>query len=192
MEERGIVLRRHGAGTFVRSGSVLSYLNENFSVVESIRAANMIYSVKDVRVEMRPANNELAQSLQLKIDDPVLEVERTRVVDGMPAAYTLDCFPGAIVSDISAVKSEASKESLYSLLRDRFQLVISFGVAHVTCLEATPIIAEKLNVKIGSPVLNLKQIDFTAEEKPVVYTMDYYLSGVFDFVIFRKGGGIRQ
>jgi len=140
---------------------------------------------------MRPADLELAQNLQVMVDDPVLEVERTRIADGKPAAYTLDRFPGVIVSDVDAIKSEASRESLYSLLRDRFQLVVSYGIAHITCLEAPPIIAQKLDLKVGAPVLNLKQIDFTAEEKPAVYTMDYYVSGIFDFVIFRKGGGIR-
>jgi len=192
MEERGIILRRHGAGTFVRSGSILNYLNENFSVVEWIRAANMVYAVKDVRVEIKPANHEMAQNLQLNMGDPVLEVERTRLANGKSVAYTLDRFPGTIVSDINAIKNETSKGSLYGLLRDRFQIVVSCGIAHITCLEATPELSQKLNLEVGTPIMNLKQIDFTAEEKPVVYTMDYYVTGVFDFVIFRKGAGIHR
>ena len=191
MEERGMVVRRQGVGTFVRSDSILNYLNENFSVVEAIRAANMVYSVSDIHLEMKTADADMAKALQLQEGDPVLELERTRVADGRPVAYTIDRYPGAIVSDIEAIRNEAAKGSLYSLLRDRFQIFVSHGIAHLTCLGATPIISNRLKIKISAPVFNLTQTDFTVEDRPVIYTVDYYVPGIFDFMIFRKGAGTR-
>ena len=52
--------------------------------------------------------------------------------------------------------------------------------------KAMRIMANKLNIKMGSPLFLMEQTDTDQTGRPVVFSREYFVSDYFDFVIYRR------
>ncbi len=191
LEERGMIVRKQGVGTFLRNRGIVDQLNENFSVVELVRSANMDYGAKDVSVNKVPSNKKIAEKLQIESGEPVILVQRTRTANQRPAAFSLDYFPSWVVPDPDIFKDAVLNDTLYRVLKETLHISISYGIAHLFSENASLAISKTLELEQNCAIMKLEQVDYDARENPVLYTNDYYAPGIFDFVVFRKGGGVR-
>lgn len=189
LEDEGLITRRHGKGTFVRSGSILQNLNFNFGTTEMIRSASMVPGTAHLTIQIAPAPQEAATALSVPLGAPVVTIERIRTADDKPVVYSWDYIPQSLVGDVGVDAFQTDKEegSLYHLLKDSFGLVIEYGVARVLPVNASAEVAAHLHVREGSVLLCLLQTDYTAGEEPVLYSCEYHLPDAFDFIIMRKG-----
>src|SRR5690349_13282822 len=79
LEQEGLLIRRHGHGTFVRSAARLrGSLNANLSATEVIRGHGMDPGTRDARVDEVVADDELAGRLGLAAGASILRLERVR------------------------------------------------------------------------------------------------------------------
>ncbi|MBL8095488.1 MAG: GntR family transcriptional regulator [Anaerolineales bacterium] len=189
LEDEGLITRRHGKGTFVRSGSILQNLNFNFGTTEMIRSANMLPGTARAAAQIAPATQDVATALNVAIDTPVITIERIRTADQKPVVYSWDYIPQTLIgdADVDAFKKNSEDGSLYHLLKASFGLVIEYGVARVLPVSASSHVAQQLHVAEGSVLLCLLQTDYTAGDEPVLYSCEYHLPDAFDFIIMRKG-----
>ncbi|HRE25923.1 MAG TPA: GntR family transcriptional regulator [Anaerolineales bacterium] len=189
LEDEGLITRRHGKGTFVRSGSILQNLNFNFGTTEMIRTANMTPGTAHAAAQIAPATHDVATALNIPVDTPVVTIERIRTADQKPVVYSWDYIPHALIGDdeVDVFQSDREDGSLYHLLKSHYGLVIEYGVARVLPVSATPQVAQSLQVPDGSVLLCLLQTDYTAGDEPVLYSCEYHLPDAFDFIIMRKG-----
>ena len=94
LEQEGLLIRRHGHGTFVRSAARLrGSLNANISATEVIKGHGMEPGTSHARVEEVSADEEIASILGLAPGAPVLRLERVRTADGRPVIFTVDVIP---------------------------------------------------------------------------------------------------
>lgn len=189
LEDEGLITRRHGKGTFVRSGSILQNLNFNFGTTEMIRSANMLPGTSLAGAQIAPATPDVATALNLAVDTPVVTIERIRTADQKPVVYSWDYIPQSLIgdADVGAFQTNNEDGSLYHLLKTRFGLVIEYGVARVLPVSASSNVAQRLQVPPGSVLLCLLQTDYTASDEPVLYSCEYHLPDAFDFIIMRRG-----
>lgn len=188
LEDEGLITRRHGKGTFVRSGSILQNLNFNFGTTEMIRSASMVPGTALAAAQILPAAKDVASALSVPIGAPVVALERIRTADHKRVVYSWDYVPRALIGDADVTAFEAREEvSLYHLLKSQFGLVIEYGLARVLPVSASADVASQLQVPDGSVLLCLLQTDYTASDEPVLYSCEYHLPDAFDFVIMRKG-----
>ena len=47
-------------------------------------------------------------------------------------------------------------------------------------------IAEALELVIGTPILNMEEVDFDIDGKPVFYSNQYFVEGMFNHTVLRK------
>ncbi len=190
LEQEGLVIRRHGHGTFVRSSARLrGSLNANLSATEVIRSHGMEPGTSHARIERRTPPPAVAEQLRLATGDVVIHLERVRTADGRPVIFTIDMIPARLFED-AAVKPEVLLDpalSLYRLYAERLGRSITDGQAAIRLTRADGLVAERLETAVGSPILQVEQVDATAEGEPVLFSIESYVADTFEFRVHRRG-----
>jgi GntR family transcriptional regulator len=191
LEERGMISRRHGRGTFVRERPIQKELNRNFGITSMIRAAGYAPSARGSVVVSAVADAELAERLGLTAGDPVWHVERIRLADDRPVVFSTDSLPGSLFArdDLDVVVS-GEEQSLYSLLHNLRGIVIYRGEAELVPCKASAQLRARLEAKSGAPLLCIKQVDFDQRGRAVMYSVEYHVADWVRFSVERIGPGI--
>jgi GntR family transcriptional regulator len=190
LEQEGLVIRRHGHGTFVRSSARLrGSLNANLSATEVIRSHGMEPGTSHARVDRRPPPPDVAARLDLAPGEALVQLERVRTADHRPVVFTVDMMPARLFED-AGVDPEVLLDpglSLYRLYVERLGRSITDGQATLRLTRADEVTAERLAMPVGSPILRLEQVDATGEGEPVLFTVESYIADTFEFSIHRRG-----
>jgi GntR family transcriptional regulator len=190
LEQEGLLIRRHGHGTFVRSTNRLrGSLNANLSATEVIRSHGMEPGTSHARVERHRPPPSVAEQLGLGADAEVIRLERVRTADGRPVIFTVDMMPVRLFED-AGVDPEILLDpalSLYRLYAERLGQSITDGQAAIRLIHADALVAERLGMAIGSPILAVEQIDANAEGEPVLFSIESYVADTFEFSVHRRG-----
>jgi DNA-binding GntR family transcriptional regulator len=190
LEQDGLLLRRHGYGTFVRSTHLLhGSLNINLSATELIRAHGMEPRTQDVGLQRAEASSHEADRLGLALGAPVLVLERVRTADGRPVVFTRDVIPAALFEAASVDPQELLSygRSLYRFLAERLGRSVVDGIARINPEVVSPAMAARLKVPAGTPMLMLEQVDSDASGERVLLSWDHFVAEVFEFVVHRRG-----
>ena len=190
LEQEGLLIRRHGYGTFVRSSARLrGSLNANLSATEVIRSHGMEPGTSHARIERRLPPPAVAEQLRLEADAQVIQLERVRTADGRPVIFTIDMMPARLFEH-AAVDPESLLDpglSLYRLYAERLGRSITDGQATIRLIHADELVAERLAIQPASPILRLEQVDATAEGEPVLFSAESYVPDTFEFSVHRRG-----
>lgn len=196
LEEAGFVRRRHGRGTFVtgQATSLRNNLNVNSGVTDLIAAAGWTPGTRDVAAGTRAATQAEADALGLSRGDPVVAVRRTRLADGRPVVAVEDVMGEALLAragmSLDAIAEALESKALYDVL-DRLGLSVHHGVADLRPTRAGAEGGRRLEVAPGSVVVLIEQIDFTADDEPVLLSREQHRPDVFQFRVYRRGPGSR-
>ncbi len=187
LEEQGLIVRRRGLGTYVREKSIVKDLNTNFGISEMITAAGMKPGTRTAEVRQEKAAAEVAAALAVAEGAPVVVVERVRTADERPVVLSLDILPAALLGDRALDSIHLESQSLYKYLGDELQTRVVRGVARLGPVASTADMADKLDVRRGTPLLRIAQTDYDVADRPILHSIEYHLPDAFVFVINRKG-----
>jgi GntR family transcriptional regulator len=187
LEDRGLIVRRHGRGTFVAKRPIRKDLNRNFGITAMIRSGGYQPGTRGLELRDEPADRDLAQSLGLSSGDPVIVLERVRLADDRPVVWSRDAMPRRFLDVAQAMSG--GDASLYGLLYKRHQVAVTRGVAELSPTSATASLAERLQVKRGAPLMYIKQVDYDGSGTPVLCSIEYHVSDWISFTLERLGPG---
>src|SRR5215207_9404407 len=131
LEENGLVIRRHGVGTFVRNQPILKNLNFNFGITEMIESAGLKAGTSHLALQKEAADKERAEQLRVEPGTPLITVERIRTADGRPVVYSLDTLAESLVQRAGFDPELLLTESIYSLLQTSIGQAIEYGIARL-------------------------------------------------------------
>lgn len=190
LQERGLIQRKHGKGTFVRERPILKELNRNFGITSMIRAAGYTPSTGESAVIAAQADADIAARLDLEEGAPTWQVERVRLADGRPVVFSVDIVAKDLLGheDIKALV-EGKESSFYAVLHKKGGVTISRGDADLAPCKTTPRLRSLLEVKQGVPLLCIRQVDFDQRGRPVVYSIEYHAADWVTFRLERFGPG---
>lgn len=186
LEEGGLILRRHGVGTFVLEHPIINNFGINYGVSEMIRMANMTPGTSEFNVTEKPASDDIAAQLAIEPGSMVKVVERIRTANDKPVVYSLDFMPISLFGGKEISLKLQPDFSLYDFLQNEFNIIIEYGVASITPVKANMKIAEKLAQKKNSILLFVCQIDYQVNDTPVLYTYEYNLPEAFNYGFLRR------
>ncbi len=156
LEERRIVERRHGAGTFVRRPTLAQPLTAT-SFHEDMRRRGYAPSSRLVGTGTEAADARLAEQLEIAVGDPVLVVRRLRLADGEPMALEDLHVPGERAPGLHGDDLDGDV-SFYRLLRERYGRQVRSGHQTVAPAVLRADDARLLDVASGAAALRFVRV----------------------------------
>lgn len=189
-EGQGLIRRRQGVGTFVVDSR--QTIESTFDVLESIetQAQRLGLSIVMGHHETRTdfAGEEFAKKFGISPDTPVQTISRSINIGDRPVAYLVDTLPVSLLAQTSYSKGIEFNGSILDLLvRERPQL-ISHSEAIISAVPAASIIAKRLQLQRGDPILKLDGNLFNKEGQIIDISQSYYVPGFYKFRAVRQIG----
>ncbi len=175
LETLGLVVRRHGSGTFVAQ-RVEQSLTGLTSFTEDLRARGRLPGVHWTERRLVTASAEEALALGLGPQAQVARLERVRLADGEPLALER-----AVLSAQHLPDPQDVTDSLYSHLQRR-GLRPERAVQRLRAAAAAPREAELLSIAPGAPVLSIERLSFLPGGAVLEFTRSHYRGDRYDFV----------
>jgi GntR family transcriptional regulator len=175
--EEGLVVSSPGRGWYVSEGPLSEPPNMLLSFTAMARARGFDPSARVLRSEVRSATLDESESLQVAPGAELLELERVRLLDGLPVAVDRSLVPVALCPAI--VTSDFARESLYDVLAREARVVPISAACTIEATSAGEEIGSLLDVGPHEPVLVSQQVTKDRSGRPVelsriVYRGDRY------------------
>lgn len=173
LEQRGLVRRvvgRHG-GTFVAEPKVERDLSAPAGLTEQLRRQGHRAGAQVLSTRGSPSSRRTATALGLPPGDPVFEIVRLRLADGVALALERSFFPAARFERLLDLPLDGS---LYELLDKNFGVPVTRAVERLEPVLAGPQEAELLGVAEGAPLLLVERIAFDANDAALEYARDLF------------------
>jgi GntR family transcriptional regulator len=158
LEEAGLLRREHGRGTFVRSATVVAGVRGLTSFTDEMKTLALAPSTRLLEAHRIPANEDMADALEIALGDPVVQLKRLRLGNGMPIGIQTSHLPQARVPGLYEEASQV--QSLYAWLRERCDItpVKAKEVYRVGRVEETD--AEVIQLAAGTPAFEVERIAY--------------------------------
>lgn len=191
LQQSGVLEVRHGVGTFVgtHSPSIQDALEHQQSLNALVRAMGKTISARDLKVELVPAEGEVAEALQQNAGMPVLLIQRTRLADDVPLSASLEYLVTTNPVEDLRLLSQFDGSSLYAFLHDHMQLSFPESQVKLGAINADRHLARRLEIKANDALLVLRQTHFNETGSPRLYTISFQNSRIIEFTARR---GVRN
>lgn len=148
----GLIIKRRGAGTFVKSLSVDEM--ERLIVDNQMRGTTAFNPDKKVTSKVLSfsvvqASQLVSRKLNLVEASPVYEIYRVRFVDGSPSVIEKTYMPLDVISGLTKKNVEGS---IYEYIEEKLGLKIESGHRTITVRKAADFEADELALEYGDPV----------------------------------------
>lgn len=187
LEQKGLIVRKHGVGTFVAPGydhRLESGLERLESVLSLAGGNGLTVDVQDLDVRQQPARSEVAEKLKIEEHTPLTVIRRVLTVQEGPLAFMVDSVPSSVLAPEDVGEDFAG--SVLDLLVADPDLSVDRALANIIPLVATPLLAERLEVEVGDPLLLLEETLFDQEGEAIEYSQNYFVPGFFNFSVVRR------
>ena len=120
--------------------------------------------------------------LDLDDGEEVMELERVRLADQRPVIYSRDRIPEAL---LRSVDERLLDGSLYALLE-----AAGHGVSRARA-ELLPVLADAklarlLELKRGTPLLHIDQVDYDTRGRAVMLSHEWHVADAFELIVNRR------
>lgn len=156
LEERGVITRHQGRGTFVARPRVQQDLERFFSLGEALRSRGLTLSSRVLEIGRVEAGRSLAAELGVLPGDPLVRLRRLRSVEGEPLTLEDTHLPAGLFPGLES--RDFVRRSLYEVLAEDFGCVVSAAVESLEPVVLTPAEASLLAVPRNAPALLVRRV----------------------------------
>ena len=186
LEEEGIIVRRHGIGTFIREEVRLARnpLEVNFGVSEVIESMGLRAGTTELQIVRDKASSSISERLKIDKGSSIVILKRVRTADEKPIVYSTDILPETTLGKVNI--PESFRGSLYKFLERKWGQKVDYSVAKIIPTLANAEICQKLEVSPKSVFLLIEQVDYDIKDQPIEYSKEYWRPDLIEFTISRK------
>jgi GntR family transcriptional regulator len=187
LAEEGLIIRRHGIGTFVneRVLNIPTRLEEVWDFAEMIQLSGCKPGVQHLELTLGPASAAAAQQLALEAGSAeVITTANVFFADAAPVIYCIDIIPAHLVNQ--AYREEELHGPVYAFLEKRCGQRLSHNIAEILPVVADGTLSDLLQCAEGSPLHFFRETGFNQEGTAIVYSEEYYRPEFFSFSVIRK------
>jgi GntR family transcriptional regulator len=192
LERDGIIILRHGVGTFVAPGNgrrLESGLERLESILELAGRQGLAMTCQGLEVSAASADETVAKHLDVEPGTPLTCVSRVLAVDDRPVAYMVDavlasalnpdqidaCFGGSVLDLLRHAGAAGGRDALLG----------ARAVAEIVALDADAFLSQKLKVKAGRALLLMEEVLLDANGVAIDFSRNYFLPDCFRFRVVR-------
>ena len=170
LEERGLIYRLHGKGTFVSS----IYLNRPniggiYSFSEEAKKAGKKATTKNCSLELVQPSERIAKQLNLEPGQQAYRLTRLRLVDNQPRIYSKTYLPEKLFPNLHL--SDLKNKTLYGVLREKYGQLSVLAFEDVQAVSLNEVESSFLDEKVGSPSLKIYRKTIDDKNLPIEFTV---------------------
>ena len=173
--EDGVLVQRHGAGTFVAERIVKSF-SKLTGFTDDLRARGLKPRVEFLERSVGEVTPEEAMALNLSPGARVIRLRRLRFADEKPLALEHTVVPQSILPNARAIRL-----SLYDAL-DTIGCRPTRALQRLRAVSLDADQARLLELPSGSPALSIERRAFLDDGRVVEFTSSLYRGDAYDFV----------
>lgn len=158
LAKKGLVYREQGRGTFVAEPKMHGLIGFT-SFSEDMRQRGYHPSSQILIQELKTVDLEAQKVLKLGPDELALHLVRVRMADERPVAIQSALIPERLCPGLESMVLH--DQSLYSVLREEYDLHPAWTEAELEAISASPEEARLLNLEKGDPVLVVHGITYS-------------------------------
>jgi len=139
----------------VSEGARLGVLGGILSLTKEALKRGMTPGVKVLAFDIVPAWRYLAEKLEIEVGEPVVIVDRLRLVDGEPVALETSYMPQKFVPGVTKemFEGKGADQSSFDLLEKKFEIRLTRAVDVVAAVPVGKREADLLEMEEGEPIL---------------------------------------
>ena len=139
------------------------------SFTELMKRQGIKPDVKDIHVKIGRGDDQVTSSLEINPWEEYVEIYRVRTADGEPITTNVSYIPLSVIpnGDVSVFDSFMS---LYGVLEDKCNVVISTVEDSMTAVAATSKQAEILGINRNDPLLSIERHSYDRNGKTVEWS----------------------
>ena len=189
LTQEGLLTIRHGAGTFVAEspGHISSPLDTMNSLSTLIRDKGGEARVDGLNIRRIAATSVIARALDIAEESPIAEITRLRLSGTKRLAVAYDYIPLLNADSELPLIRTFDGESIYRFMASKLHRQMKSSEATITAVSSNRKHAELLHVRIGFPLLLMREIHFDAQHLRGLYSEIYHNSSLVEFTLTRPG-----
>lgn len=172
LAESGIVHARRGAGVFVALKPADYPIGRRVRFHHNLLASGQRPSRDIHRLETRISTKAEAEALALPTGAPVHVMEGVSLADGMPMAAFLSVFPAERLPGL--LQALRNITSVTEALASISVIDHTRASTRLTAIAATPLLALKLRLTEGAPILRSVSINIDAAGTPIEFGTTWF------------------
>lgn len=183
LERDGLVVRKHGRGTFVADRSAnAADLMQVYSFSDQMRALGRTPETSVLEFDTLEADKNLATHMGLHQGDEVYKIKRLRSADGTPLMIERTYLPTGKFGSFDLSMLEEC--SLYTVIEKTYGQVIHVAEEELYASVARYADAELLAIDEGDPVLDLVRTTYNEQDEVVEYTLSVARADQFKYKVY--------
>jgi len=186
LEREGFITRRHGVGTIINRHVLNANCRMDIEVefLDMIRQSGHVPAVASVQVREGLADEKIAAQLQISVGTPVIRVSRLCTADGKPAIYCEDIIEKALAK--TNYTEEDLHQPIFHFLRKFCNILPYLDLTDLRPVVADETLAGIFQIPVGSPLLNMEEVNYDIDGNPVFCCNEYFVDGIFRHTVMRK------
>jgi GntR family transcriptional regulator len=185
LEAEGAIARKRGVGTFVIGppAAIQVGFERLHSLSGSLVSKGRTPGTTKTLIETEPADEQLAQDLNLEPGHEMAVIKRLRTIDGKPLCWNIDYLSRERLPEDISPKDLGL--SLYNYLETQCGIFINHTSAHIYPALCDTALSKILNTPEGTLLIKVVQTHYLADNTPVLFSVQWFLNSEFDLVVSR-------
>jgi len=179
--QKGYVEKQKGVGTFVkRKASLLPIhkLSRMVSFVDDFDIDNIELEDRIILKKKIIAGKELAEKLDIKPKDYVVQIERVRIADKTPLIFERQFYSFRDFGDLLEMEI---KGSMYQILTKHFAADLNHSIQTLRAINPVKEIAQLLKISMNTPCLFLESLAYNSQNICIEALQSFYRGDKYQF-----------
>jgi GntR family transcriptional regulator len=184
LENEGIIVRRHGIGTFVAHSHIIrDSLNEFLPFAQIIQDSGYTPGFQTLSMDFEAAPDEVCDVFNLSAGARLRHIKRLVRADEKPIIYVDDYISPAL--ETTSLDWDAFDGNMVQFLVAAIQPAPHQIQSRIRVGLLAPEISHYLELEEKTPILNVRSTIFTIENQPVVFSKIHFNSDIVELNIVR-------
>ncbi|WP_458408252.1 GntR family transcriptional regulator [Anaerotignum sp.] len=186
LEREGFITRRHGVGTLINRHvvSVKNRMDIEIEYMDIIRQSGYEPDVSRVSISEEIADAYIAAKLNVPEGTEIIRVTRICTADGKPAIYCEDVLEKCLIKHKFSLSD--FNPPIFYFLQNFCDIDAYMDLTQIHAVLSDEVVSQALDISVGTPLLNMEEVDYDIDGKPVFYSRQYFRDEMFEQTVLRK------
>lgn len=176
-----VLVRQQGRGTFLAPFDATRMLNSFWHIARK-DGVREVPIVQTLRFEEVSAGALTAQRLKIRPGDPIFQIVNVMLLGGAPTLLDGIQVPKSLFPTLTQSQFVKRDSTIYDLYRNDFGITIARTVDQVSSVSSDADTAKKLDIALGTPLLEIVRVAYTFEDRPVELRRSLLYTEKYEFV----------